>query len=263
MKTTIYFFTGTGNSLKIARDLAEKLEECELVSMAKVIQQDHIAATSEKVGFVFPLYYYGLPNIVYDFIEKIDLDKANYIFAVVTRDGDMDGVPLIQIQKILTEKSKTFSSGFFVQMPNNNIIVGDVLNSKEVENEKFKEAKDQVKNIAEFIRENKKQELKPLKKRVSAVEKTNNTFRAGVFEMDKFFYVDENCNSCGICERICPVNNIILVDGKPQWQHKCHQCLACINYCPEQSIQYGDKTSEKGRYYHPEINIKDLINQKE
>ena len=155
MKTIIYYFSGTGNSLKIAKDLAEKLDDCELVPIAKVWQKDRIVATSEKVGFIFPLYYWGLPRIVYNFIEKIDLDKANYIFAVVTRDGDMDGVPLIQIQKILTEKSKTFSSGFFVPMPNNNI-VDDVLNSKEVENEKFKEVKDQVKNIAEFIGENKK-----------------------------------------------------------------------------------------------------------
>ena len=73
MKTTIYYFSGTGNSLKIARDIAEKLEECELVPIAKVWQQDQLASTSEKVGFIFPLYYFGLPKIVYDFINNIEL----------------------------------------------------------------------------------------------------------------------------------------------------------------------------------------------
>ena len=68
MKTTIYYFSGTGNSLKIARDIAEKLEECELIPIAKVWQQDQLASTSKNVGFIFPLYYFGLPKIVYDFI---------------------------------------------------------------------------------------------------------------------------------------------------------------------------------------------------
>jgi Fe-S-cluster-containing hydrogenase component 2 len=61
---------------------------------------------------------------------------------------------------------------------------------------------------------------------------------------------------------VCPVNNIIIVDGKPHWQHRCQQCLACLHYCPEIAIQYGDKTLKKGRYHHPEVSAKDLINQK-
>ena len=56
MSTTIYYFTGTGNSLKIARDIAEKLD-AELVPMAKIWQQESIASNTEKVGFVHPLYY--------------------------------------------------------------------------------------------------------------------------------------------------------------------------------------------------------------
>jgi len=261
MKTTIYYFTGTGNSLKIAKDIAEKLDDCELVPIAKVLQQDQIVATSEKVGFIFPLYYFGLPRIVYDFIEKIGLDNTNYLFAVVTKDGDMDGIPLIQIERLLSEKSKTFSAGFFIKMPNNNIIVDDILNSEEVVEEKLKEAKNQVDTIYKIIEENKLIEIEPAK-RTKSIEKLNKIFRDNVCENDKFFYADENCTSCGICEQVCPVSNIILIDGKPQWQHKCQQCLACISYCPEKSIQYGDKTLEKGRYHHPEIIVKDLINQK-
>jgi len=248
MKTTIYFFTGTGNSLKIASDLAEKLEDCELVPIAKVLQQDQIVATSEKVGFIFPLYYWGLPRIVYDFIEKIELDNTNYLFAVVTKDGDMEGIPLIQIEQLLSEKSKPFSAGFFINMPNNNI-VDDILNSEEISQEKLKDAKNQVDRIYKIIEENKVLEIEPAK-RTRSIEKLNKGFRDNVCENDKFFYADDNCNS-------------ILVGGKPQWQHKCQQCLACISYCPEQSIQYGDKTLEKGRYHHPDITVKDLISQKE
>ena len=87
------------------------------------------------------------------------------------------------------------------------------------------------------------------------------TLRKNVLENDKFFFADDNCNTCGVCESICPVNNIQLVEGKPQWQHKCQQCLACINLCPENSIQYGKQTIGIERYCHPEISLKDLMSQ--
>ena len=105
MSKIIYYFTGTGNSLKVAKDLAEKLQECEMVPMAKVWQESQLTARSKKVGFIFPMYYWGLPKIVYDFIEKINLDEANYIFAIITRDGEEDGVALVQLDNLLTAKS--------------------------------------------------------------------------------------------------------------------------------------------------------------
>ncbi|KKN39208.1 hypothetical protein LCGC14_0745920, partial [marine sediment metagenome] len=76
-------------------------------------------------------------------------------------------------------------------------------------------------------------------------------------------YADDNCTNCGICKDVCPVNNIILIDGRPQWQHRCQQCLACINFCPEKSIQFGSQTLKTQRYHNPEITIKDIKAQKE
>ncbi len=76
---TIYYFTGTGNSLKIARILAEKLEYCELIPIAKVWEMEKLASTSEKVGFIFPLYYSGLPKIVLIIVED-NLRKHGHFF---------------------------------------------------------------------------------------------------------------------------------------------------------------------------------------
>ncbi|TFG02305.1 MAG: flavodoxin family protein, partial [Promethearchaeota archaeon] len=136
MKTTVYYFTGTGNSLSIAKGIAAELDDCELIFMANLRQQDKITATSEKVGFIFPMYYFGLPQIVHEFMKKINLDKVQYIFAVVNRDATMDGVAFIQIQNILSEKGKELSAGWFIQMPNNDIPVDD-LNSQEEMDQKL------------------------------------------------------------------------------------------------------------------------------
>jgi MinD superfamily P-loop ATPase len=101
------------------------------------------------------------------------------------------------------------------------------------------------------------------RKRGRSIERTNLIFHKNVNESDQHFLADENCNNCGICEKVCPVNNIILVEGNPQWHHKCQQCLACINFCPENAIQYGKRTIGRGRYHHPDITVKDLLNQKQ
>jgi flavodoxin len=261
MITTIYYFTGTGNSLSIAKGIAAELEESKLIFMANLRKEDKITANSEKVGFIFPMYYYGLPQIVYEFIEKINLDKVRYIFAGVDRDGTMDGVAFVQIEKLLSEKEKELNAGWFLQMPNNDIPVDD-LNSEDEMNQKLKHVKPQIQEIAEYIKECKNNPPPLPKKRIRSIEKTNNSFRDGVFKMDEFFYADENCTSCGICEKVCPVDNIIIVEGKPQWQHHCQMCCACINYCPEESIQYSDKTQNRGRYHHPDISVQEIIDQK-
>lgn len=262
METTIYFFTGTGNSLKIARALAEKLKDSELIPIAKVYQMENINSTTEKVGFIFPLYYSGLPKIVHDFIQKLDLSNSNYIFTVITSAGDINEQPLQQLNKILQAQAKTLNAGFFVTMPNNYIIGYDV-HSKEHQNEYFEKATKKVELISETIKikaSNLNQDV--FEKDVSRSERINNTFREEVLQSDKSFYPDDNCTSCGICEEVCPVNNIILVEGTPKWQHKCQQCLACINYCPEKSIQFGSETLKTQRYHHPEITLQEIIKQK-
>ena len=80
-----------------------------------------------------------------------------------------------------------------------------------------------------------------------------------VQEMDKSFYTDEKCNSCGVCEKICPALNIRMKEGRPCWLHHCEQCLACIQWCPRESIQYGKKTPRYSRYHHPEVTLKDML----
>ena len=262
MKTTIYYFTGTGNSLKVAKDIAKKLNDCELVPIAKIWEEKDIKSSSKNVGFIFPLYYAGLPKIIHDFLTKISLAQSDYFFAVVTYAGDINTTPLLQIQTILNAKSKNLSAGYYILMPNNYIIGYDV-HSEERQKEYFEQATNKIEEICRTVEKNEKNlEKEIFEKRRIKSEKFNENFRKTVQESDKHFYAEETCTSCGICVNVCPANNIKLEEGTPQWHHKCQQCLARINYCPEKSIQFGDKTQKTQRYHHPEITFKDIAKQK-
>jgi len=50
-----------------------------------------------------------------------------------------------------------------------------------------------------------------------------------------------------------------MINGKPEWHQKCHQCFACLQWCPQEAIQYGKKTPKYKRYHHPEIKVNDLL----
>lgn len=258
MKTTIFYYSGTGNSLKIAKDISDKLENSKLVPVAKFWQQDSIIPQSEKVGLVFPLYFMGCPSIIHDFLSKLAFNEVKYIFVVVTSHHGSSGATLYQINKILKKKSKALNAGFSIKMPGNYIPMYDIA-SKESHNRDFKQAKEKIETIAEIINKNGK-ELE--KKSLSFIGSFfNKLFNKNVHKSDKKFYADEKCNSCKVCKKVCPVNNIKIVNGKPEWQHRCQRCLACIHFCPQEAIQYGKKTASRKRYHHPEIIVDDIINQ--
>jgi ferredoxin len=144
-------------------------------------------------------------------------------------------------------------------MPGNHISSYKVL-SKESQTKLFQSEDEKIAKIITLLSEEKKAiEREPL---FLFARLMNNRFRKRVHESDRNFNVDHNCTSCGTCENVCPVSNISLIKGKPQWHHQCQQCLACIHFCPTQAIQIEQKTLYKERYHHPNVSAKEIAGQK-
>lgn len=76
------------------------------------------------------------------------------------------------------------------------------------------------------------------------------------------FVSDNNCNGCGTCVNVCPMDNITLTGGNPPWGKNCALCFACLQWCPKEAIQAGRITVNKKRYHHPDVKISDIIKQK-
>lgn len=151
----IFYFTGTGNSLEVAKIIAKHNDE-KLISIASVIKDkdscvEYNLSENEIIGFVFPIYAWGPPKIVLDFIYKLKLNNynSNYIFCSVTC-GKNIGNTMKVVDNALRKKSLSLNSGFSIVMPNNYIIIGDI-DPREVEKNKLLEAEETLKNINKII----------------------------------------------------------------------------------------------------------------
>jgi ferredoxin len=257
MDITIFYYTGTGNSLWVAQNIAKQSGGADLVSISDWMRHK-TPIKLETAGIVFPVHMWGVPPPVVKFINEMKAFSPRYIFGVAV-DASQVANTLVQLKNLCKKNGLTLSSGFEIKMPSNYIPWGGA-ELKEKQEQKFKSAKKKMADIVSTIKkqENKPVEKGPLWQRLlfSLLYKVSFPQTS---KMDGQFWVDEKCNNCGICSKICPAENITLVEGKPTWNHRCEQCLACIQWCPQKAIQYGKKTAEYERYHHPEIQLKDML----
>jgi ferredoxin/flavodoxin len=257
METTIFYYTGTGNSLWVARTLAKELGEVELVSISGWMKAK-TPINSRLVGVVFPIHMWGVPPRIVKLVTELKSLSPEYIFAVGV-DAEQVANALVQLKGIFKKNGMLLSSGFEVKLPTNYIPWGGP-DPKEKQEQKFEAARKKILLIASIIknRETRPVEKGPLWQRLVYTPLYKLSLPQ-IPRMDKAFWVDEKCNKCGICSKVCPSENIAMVEGKPTWNQHCEQCLACIQWCPQKSIQYGKKTPAYERYHHPEIQLKDII----
>ncbi len=269
MSTSIYYFSGTGNSLYIAKKLAEKMK-ADLIPIASQISQKEINPNSDVIGIIFPIYYCDLPNIVKRFAAKLKNIESKYVFVVCTYGGGK-GVAIKSLKSIL--KAKNISSVYGIRMPQNTFY-------KFFENylKLNEKANIMIERICKNIRQRKRGMfstnmmvdilqrplhliLRPMC--VKPLMKMSHTSVKKPIEeliplVDNSFKANHQCNGCGICSRVCPVGNISIVENKPVWLHQCENCLACYNYCPQKAIEISLVT--KNYYYkHPEISLQEIM----
>lgn len=259
----IFYFTGTGNSLQVAKNIAKHSDE-KLISIAKIMSDKNSSfnynlAEDESIGFVFPIYSWGPPKMVLEFINKLKLINcnSNYIYTVVTCGANI-GNTMKVMEAALKKKNLILDSGFSIVMPNNYIIIGDV-DSKRAEEKKLIEAEETLNKINEVIKKKTKGVFKVSKGFVPFLLTgvINPLFNKGAIDTKKF-YANDSCTSCGICEGVCNCNTI-KVNKKPTWGDECSQCLACVHLCPVNAIQYGKGTEKKGRYKNPNVAVNEMI----
>lgn len=253
MKNAIFYFTGTGNSLDAATRIAATLDDCELIDIASWKGDE--TSDAERIGFAFPLYYLGLPAIVHEFFRKVKLPVSAYLFAVVTMGDPLPGVSFAQVEGYLRAKGRELDAGFALIMPGNYIILYDVPSEAQTA-EILKRAHSSADEIAAAVA--KKERVKA--PRVGILSKAvsrgaNFYFVHTARKSDRKFTVSPACVGCGKCALACGVGNVSIEGGKPAWNHRCEQCLACVHSCPVRATDYGKATANRGRYLNPNVSV--------
>ena len=244
----IFWFSGTGNSLYAAKRLSEAL----YMPLSRITSEAYSGAVGgkgEKAGFVFPSYYGNIPRAVSDFVSKLEIKPETYIFAVVTMGAVGQG-SIGALNKALKAKGLRLSYGRGIRMPRNYVIMYDPAKPED-SGTKLDKLNNKIDSIIA--------EIMAGKVTVKSLPVTASNLYRDIDKLDAMFNVSGVCTGCGQCEKICPVGNIRMSNGKPEWLHHCEHCVACISWCPAKAINYGDRTQTRRRYRNPQIKANELI----
>ncbi len=245
----IFYFSGTGNTKWAAEQLALSTHDSlkyiptELDSTCVYTLKE-----GERLGFCFPTHGWQPPRIVREFIRKATFHSVSYIYALTTC-GDNMGYAMRILNKELIAKGYLLDASFAITMPESNVCFKFLhLDTPERERQKIGAAKERIKHITEII-VNRKKGVEELIK--GAIPFTYTYIIGGYYNKhlitDRHFWVDRKaCIQCGLCKKLCPVDDI--KDIPPQWKHngKCTNCLACYHHCPSHAIHWGKM--KRGQY---------------
>ncbi len=255
MDTALYYFSGTGNSLSVARTINEHLHGSKIFPLIGSLKQIPVEVNAIRVGIIFPIHYMSVPGIVRDFLMQVKFNNSKYIFVVVTGAYPKFGNAISEVDKLLQKVNLKLNSAFFVPMVAAHFPYIKVSKVKP-HNEINSEAIQKVLHICESV-SNLKHEfdyeytiIGNIKQLVSNKAKGNK------------FSVGEGCIRCGYCMHVCPFQNIRLKGRNVQWLNNCHRCFACLHYCSQGVIEYKKLSVGKPRYHHPSVSLNDISQQR-
>ena len=251
MSTSVYYFSATGNSLVVGRDIARFLDG-KLTPIASTLDRSSIDPETETIGIVFPVYYAeisGIPQIVRKFVQRLVKIEAKYIFAVCVHDGK-PGRTLTNLSRLISSRRGTLAAGFLVKIGISEPISEKIKllfshekirpnHATEAQNKQWQALGKKWKETLPVIRacvnaRNKGRidargtlldklfaPLLPVLQRmhIARLKELSKAphlpFNELVHWADRIFYTDDTCNGCGICAQVCPVKNIELVEKMP------------------------------------------------
>lgn len=264
-KRVVLYFTGTGNCLYVARQLAGK--EGEILSIPQLMRKKQFEIEADEIGLVYPIYGHMPPNMVREFIKKAQL-KAEYKFAVLTYG--MRKCNAVEIWDGISRKA-----GNVFDYIGTIVMVDNWLPNFDM-NDQMKIDKHIPENLAKIT-----SDLSNRRRRHEPVTQEEREQHEGFMSLtgldpevgflmkaDRSFRVTDDCIHCGICTYVCPRGNYELTGQGVKMQGDCEFCFACIQNCPQRAIQFkknedgtwpdGSEKNPNARYRNENVSLMDL-----
>ena len=269
-RTEIAYFSGTGNSLAIARYVAGKLEG-DLIPAIQAADRSRQEREVDTIGLVFPIYDFRAPRCIFDYLETVSDIESKYVFAICTHGTAAPGLSLKSVQQAIESRGGRLSGGFAVPMPHNGVGCGLFSDSKR---ESLLGAwKKTAEEVCEYV-------LRCDRGRVDSSSAALAMLRPSMLRLVpvilRFFgalvtrgskglglTASDACTACGICTRVCPTENIELREDRPIWGDRCLTCFACLHWCHESAISLGGLDVGITPYHHPDVTLGDMLAQRD
>ncbi len=249
----IFYFSGTGNSRHVARRIAQATGERD-ISIVRCLHEGTFAfrlSRNERVGLVAPVYFWGLPQIVIDFMSRLTLPDAagHYIYTVATY-GTSTGGFTHMARSLFARKGWPLRATYSVRMVDVWTPLFNVSNREKCL-KITQNAEPQIDTAIHGICRNASGNFASrslpwwlARWQYALYDRRRST---------RYFKVNSRCTGCGLCARLCPTGSISINDSRPEWtKPRCTLCLSCLHHCPMSAIENGKASHRHGRFLHPD-----------
>ena len=248
----IYCYSGSGNCLDIAKNIAKELGDTDIVMMRKAPTICN-ALSAKTVGFVFPCYGGGLPGDFEKHLQNIWVNPSTYTYGIVSYAA-YKGVGLSKLNKHIRLNywnGISHNCSCIWLFPHK--VMLPVMSTKKAQERSEKLAKQIAADVKNRVQTDEKVPKNPANALESAVWPKLAVKKAAAFSVNI-----QKCIGCGQCTKLCPKENIKLVDGVPAFGTNCIGCLSCLQYCPKEAIDIGQPIKRE-KYHNPNVTANELM----
>lgn len=287
----IYYFTGTGNSLDVAKRLAALLDDT--VQLMDIHEAQPVIESAPSIGFVVPVHNFDIPDAVKDWFRRARFSGScgqTYFYGLITYGG-AEGNARASLRRACSKKGWDLVFNTMVMVPDN---AGPIIR-RPYDLTSLYTLDERLARIAEAVKGRRRShEEEPYSYKMALKTELSKLYLDSPIVAMKIDH--HRCIRCRLCERLCPVENMYFKEKKKKKEHvlanmvdshessdlsttnaameaktskphkgkmklhgHCIHCLACIHWCPTGAIRMGYIDFMNRQYTNPYIKVQELL----